>query len=61
MDQLLVRAIVGIARGLGKKTIAEFVPDEATGRLLSASGVDFAQGHHVGQARPWKEVLPQSN
>ena len=30
MDQLVVKAIVGIARGLGKKTIAEFVADEDT-------------------------------
>ncbi len=28
MDQLVVEAIVGIAQGMGKKTIAEFVPDE---------------------------------
>ena len=58
LDQLVVQAIVGIARGMGKKTIAEFVPDEATGRLLEKSGVDFAQGYHVGPARPLREVLP---
>ena len=58
MDQLVVQAIVGIARGLGKKTIAEFVPDEVTGRLLEKSGVDFAQGYHVGPARPVREILP---
>ena len=58
MDQLVVEAIVGIARGVGKKTIAEFVPDEGTGRLLEKSGVDYAQGYHVGRARPLREVLP---
>jgi diguanylate cyclase (GGDEF)-like protein len=47
-DQLTVKAIVGIARGLGKRTIAEFVEDEATARLLREFGVDMAQGFHLG-------------
>jgi len=57
-DQLVVEAIVGIAQGMGKKTIAEFVPDEDTSRLLEKSGVDYAQGYHVGRPRPLREVLP---
>jgi diguanylate cyclase (GGDEF)-like protein/PAS domain S-box-containing protein len=57
MDQLVVGAIVGIAQGMGKKTIAEFVTDEATARLLEKSGVDYAQGYHVGRPRPVEEVL----
>jgi diguanylate cyclase (GGDEF)-like protein len=47
-DQLTVQAIVGIARGLGKQTIAEFVEDEQTAQLLRAYGVDMAQGYHLG-------------
>ena len=58
MDQLLVGAIVGIARGMGKKTIAEFVPDENTCSLLVKSGVDYAQGYHIGPPRPLRDVLP---
>jgi EAL domain-containing protein (putative c-di-GMP-specific phosphodiesterase class I) len=58
MDRLVVEAIVGIARGIGKKTIAEFVPDEDTCRLLEKSGVDHAQGYHVGPPRPLRDVLP---
>jgi EAL domain-containing protein (putative c-di-GMP-specific phosphodiesterase class I) len=57
MDQLVVDAIVGIAKGMGKKTIAEFVGDDATARLLERSGVDFAQGYHIGKPRPVSEVL----
>lgn len=57
MDQLVVSAIVGIARGMGKKTIAEFVPDEDARRLLRDLGVDYAQGNHVGRPRPVQEVL----
>jgi diguanylate cyclase (GGDEF)-like protein len=47
-DQLTVKAIVQIARGLGKTTIAEFVQDEATTDLLREYGVDMAQGFHLG-------------
>lgn len=48
-DQLVVKAIVEIARGLGKRTIAEFVEDEETRTLLQEYGVDMAQGYHLGR------------
>ena len=48
-DQLVVKAIVEIARGLGKRTIAEFVEDEDTTRILREYGVDMAQGYHLGR------------
>jgi diguanylate cyclase (GGDEF)-like protein len=48
-DQLTVKAIVQIARGLGKTTIAEFVQDDDTTRLLREYGVDMAQGFHLGR------------
>ncbi len=57
MDQLVIGAIVGIARGMGKKTIAEFVTDDETVRLLEKAGVDYAQGYHIGRPRPLREVL----
>ncbi len=57
MDQLVVAAIVGIARGMGKKTIAKFVTDEETIHLLETAGVDHAQGFHVGKPRPLRELL----
>jgi EAL domain-containing protein (putative c-di-GMP-specific phosphodiesterase class I) len=57
MDQLVVDAIVGIAKGMGKKTIAEFVGDDATARLLATSGVDYAQGYHIGKPRAVSEAL----
>jgi EAL domain-containing protein (putative c-di-GMP-specific phosphodiesterase class I) len=57
MDRLVVEAIVGIAQGMGKKTIAEFVGDDDTARLLEKSGVDYAQGYHVGRPRPLAEIL----
>jgi EAL domain-containing protein (putative c-di-GMP-specific phosphodiesterase class I) len=48
-DQLTVQAIVKIARGLGKQTIAAFVQDEETADMLRSYGVDMAQGFHLGR------------
>jgi PAS domain S-box-containing protein len=51
-NQYLVKAIVGLARGFGQKTIAEGVEDEETLALLHEYGVDFAQGYHLGRPAP---------
>ena len=57
VDQLVVSAIVTIARGMGKQTIAEFVTDQDTSDLLLASGVDYAQGFHIAPPAPIDDVL----
>jgi diguanylate cyclase (GGDEF)-like protein len=56
-DQLTVQAIVQIARGLGKTTIAEYVQDDATTQLLREYGVDMAQGYHLGRPVDVAEAL----
>jgi EAL domain-containing protein (putative c-di-GMP-specific phosphodiesterase class I) len=43
-----VQAIVQVARGLGKRTIAEFVGDDRTAKMLREYGVDMGQGFHLG-------------
>ena len=52
-----MRAIVDIARGLGKQTIAEAVEEPTTVELLRDLGVDMAQGFHLGKpiaiTEPW--------
>jgi EAL domain-containing protein (putative c-di-GMP-specific phosphodiesterase class I) len=48
-DQLVVKALVGLVREMGQRTIAEFVGDQATMRLLRELGVDYAQGFEVGR------------
>ncbi|WP_205696057.1 PAS domain S-box protein [Conexibacter sp. SYSU D00693] len=58
-DQLVIEAVVRIANGLGKATIAEFVGDERTERFLRAHGVDHAQGFHVGKPAPLESLLGQ--
>ena len=57
MDQHLVKAIVAVAHGLGKKTVAEFVQDELTMSLLREYGVDYAQGHHIGKPQYMSEFM----
>ncbi len=51
------RALVDIAHGLGKRTIAEFVEDEATLQLLKELGVDYVQGFHVARPAPIEEPI----
>ena len=46
-NQVFVKAIVDVARGLKKITVAECVEDEATLEMLRGLGVDCAQGYHL--------------
>lgn len=48
VNQHLVKAMVEMARGMGKRTVAEFVGDDETVRLLREYGVNYAQGFHIG-------------
>jgi EAL domain-containing protein (putative c-di-GMP-specific phosphodiesterase class I) len=51
-DQLVVQALVGLARGMGTQTIAEYVTDRTTLELLRRYGVDYAQGFELGRPHP---------
>ena len=51
-DQVFVRALAEVARGFGKKTVAEFVEDERALNMLRSFGVDYAQGYFIGKPRP---------
>jgi EAL domain-containing protein (putative c-di-GMP-specific phosphodiesterase class I) len=51
-DQLVVRALVELARGMGVRTIAEYVTDRPTLTLLRRYGVDYAQGFELGRPHP---------
>jgi diguanylate cyclase (GGDEF)-like protein/PAS domain S-box-containing protein len=55
-DQLVIEAVVRIAGGLGKETVAEFVSDGAIERFVREQGVDHAQGFHVGRPVPVAEL-----
>jgi len=57
VDEHLVLAMVHLASGLGKRTIAEFVEDGETLEILRKIGVDCAQGFYIGRPRPLEEIL----
>jgi len=46
-NQVFIRAMVEVAHGLRKVTVAEFVEDAATLDMLQSLGVDLAQGYHL--------------
>jgi len=48
-DRIMVEHINSMAHEFGLKTIAEFVEDEETARILAEIGVDSAQGYHFGR------------
>ncbi|MGZ4172908.1 MAG: EAL domain-containing protein [Solirubrobacteraceae bacterium] len=56
VDRLVVNAIVDMARGMGKQTIAEHV--QSAGMLAQARrlGIDYAQGYHIGLPAPLSEL-----
>ncbi len=58
-DRLVIHAVVDIARGLGKQTIAEHVGDEATVTLLRELGVSHGQGFYLGEPKPLEGFLAE--
>jgi EAL domain-containing protein (putative c-di-GMP-specific phosphodiesterase class I) len=55
-DQLVLKAIVDIAQGIGVETVADFVSDEPTLAMLRQAGITHAQGYHVGPPRRVSEA-----
>jgi len=51
-DQVLVRALVQVCQAYGIHTVAEFVQDEPTLRMLREFGVDYVQGYLIGRPSP---------
>ncbi len=49
-DQTIVKALAQVAAGFGKKTIAEYVENQATFELLKEYGIDYAQGYFISKA-----------
>ncbi|NTV95946.1 MAG: EAL domain-containing protein [Thiobacillus sp.] len=50
-NQVFVRGMLEVARGLGKETVAECVEDEAAAAMLARMGVDKVQGFHLDMPR----------
>jgi EAL domain-containing protein (putative c-di-GMP-specific phosphodiesterase class I) len=60
-DQLILKSIVEMAEALGKQTIAEYVGDQESIRLLREQHVDYAQGYHIARPRPLSEIWAPVN
>lgn len=59
-DIAFVAALQNLANACGLLTVAEWVEDGATGRLLADHGVDYLQGYHFGRPaviRPWARTI----
>lgn len=48
-DQLFVKALVEVAKGMGMKTVAEFVESAETMAEVERLGVDYVQGYHISK------------
>jgi len=57
VDQAMVSAVAEVGKVMGLKTIAEFVEDRATLKLLQKMGVDYAQGYVVMKPVPLEQEL----
>jgi diguanylate cyclase (GGDEF)-like protein/PAS domain S-box-containing protein len=55
VDRQLVKAMIEIAKGMGKLTIAEQVEDEAALEILADFGVDYVQGRLIEPPAPVEE------
>ncbi|MBV8667357.1 MAG: EAL domain-containing protein [Burkholderiaceae bacterium] len=53
IDRAVVESINQIAHAMGKRTIAEYVENEAIIASLKAIGVDFAQGYGIEKPKPF--------
>lgn len=51
-DEMLVQSVIGYARTLSLRTVAEGVETEAQHRWLQAAGVDYEQGYLHGRPAP---------
>lgn len=53
----IVRSIAEIARSIDKRTIAEFVEDDAIRERLAQLGVDFGQGYAIDRPQPIEQFF----
>ncbi|MBS4099303.1 MAG: EAL domain-containing protein [Sulfuricella sp.] len=51
-DRAFVRSISMLAQELGIRTVAEYVESEEVLESVAASGIDLAQGFHIGRPSP---------
>ncbi|HEX9781860.1 MAG TPA: EAL domain-containing protein, partial [Opitutaceae bacterium] len=57
IDFAMVKSINDIGHAMGKRTIAEFVENDAIVEKLREIGVDYAQGYGIAKPEPFEDVL----
>jgi diguanylate cyclase (GGDEF)-like protein/PAS domain S-box-containing protein len=55
----MVKTINEVAHILGMQTIAEYVENEATGKILQSLGIDFVQGYGIARPIPLSDFSQQ--
>jgi diguanylate cyclase (GGDEF)-like protein/PAS domain S-box-containing protein len=58
VDLAMVKSINEVGHVMNKKTIAEFVENEAIFKLLKTLGIDYAQGYAIGKPVPLNDLKP---
>jgi diguanylate cyclase (GGDEF)-like protein len=58
-NQVLLRAIIDIAKYSNRLTVAEWIEDEAMLDNVKSYGVDLVQGFHLSKPQPAKDVIEQ--
>ena len=57
ISESMVAAITQVAKVMELETVAEYVEDEKTRKLVAKLGVHYAQGHAIGKPAPFEDVL----
>ena len=57
VNQAMVSAVVGMARTLNFRLVAEEIEDVAALEAARAMGIDFVQGHVIGRPRPLEAAV----
>ncbi len=57
ISESMVAAITQVAKVMELETVAEYVENEKTRKLVAGLGVHYAQGHAIGKPLPLEDVL----
>ena len=59
-NQIFLRAMLDVAKGLKKTTVAEFVENQAVLDMLKTFDVDLAQGYHLDKPQKNHPAVPSN-
>ena len=60
-NYVIVKAIADIAKGLGRKTIAEYVENKDIEEVVRELGIEYGQGHYYAKAFPIDDLIKLSS